>query len=316
MIDVITASVTVLATMAKIAVPSVNQLRAPPLVMSDAPGLLDHARRAAAKGTETVRPPLQVPRLLYGPLLYVPGTEGITYTPAQSEIIHRLGMSPARIEPPAGHAKAAPPPKAPPLPRVPPLPTALPTPVVPAPHPKELPGLAKWTGLVDVMAIMPRPTAITNTPAAHASDRKTRAHTVGDKVHCPICAVQITQTGSGKRKDRRYFYKHMEVHMGNGEYMCDEFWTAENRFQCKKCNTTHQHSKKKLLNHPSICPASVRLLPPTARPDPAADTTPDVPLPTAPGGLPSLAEVCSCSVDTMKKLPNKVMPHWTRSLPA
>ena len=105
----------------------------------------------------------------------------------------------------------------------------------------------------------------------------------------------------------------METHMQNGEYMCDEFWTAEKRFQCKRCNTTLGLSKGKILKHSSVCKAAVPALPPTARPDSAADTAPEVPLPTAPDGLPSLAEVSSCSVDTMKKLPKKVMAHWTRS---
>ena len=114
-LDALVASAKIVATIADMAVPSANKLRLPPPVIVVAPALLDPSscvkrqetptrHRSGAEDTETVRP-MPVPLLLYGPLLYVPGTERIMYTPAQSDIIHRPGMSPARIEPPVGHTK-------------------------------------------------------------------------------------------------------------------------------------------------------------------------------------------------------------------
>ena len=100
--------------------------------------------------------------------------------------------------------------------------------------------------------------------------------------------------------------------MENGEYMNNEFWAAENRFACKRCNKTGQDSKER-KHAAACCIVAVPAPPTTSQPDPAADTAPDIPLPTAPDGLPSLAEVCASPVDTMKKLPKTVMSHWTRS---
>ena len=241
MIEVIAASATVLAALAHIVVPSVNKLRAPPPVIPppDPPSCVKRLETpprhlSGSEDTETLRP-LQVPLLLYGPLLYVPGNERITYTPAQSGILHRPGMSPARIEPPAGHSA---PPKAPPLPTAPLLPTVPPTPFEAAPHPRELPGLAKWTGLVDVMAIMPRPTvlvqkttatashalitvpAIKGVHAVHTSTRQEGnvtvhealpARSVDGHVECPICHINFKEYRG--TNPRQAFYNHLrDVH--------------------------------------------------------------------------------------------------------
>jgi len=344
MTEVIAASLKALTVLAHIVVPSANKLRAPPPVIPppDPPFCakrLETPTRhlSGSEDTETLRP-LQVPRLLYGPLLYVPGSQGGSYTPTQSDILHRPGMSPARIEPPAGHTKAAPPPKATPRPSAPLKP------VVAAPHPKELPGLTKWTGLVDVMAIMPRPTTTTtalpqraldivapttdNVPASAPKQRSTRqeghvtvytapaAVTVNGHARCPICEAMIKVYANGN--PRQAFYKHIrDVHHANNEFVNAEFYTADRKHACRNCGDVMQDTKA--AAHRARCTADsaattgkgVEALKRSNRD--TAEGPDNTPLPAAPTDLPDLRTVSECQTDTMKKLPRSVMSHWTRS---